>query len=238
MRIRRLNPPSQLSNPFVVLSDVTISLVIIFLVFGIGAAISNNQLLLYFDRNERQEAIGKELVDAITRVLPDSAIAQDLRQRDPRTHIEFRQGGRLVAELWRNSSFQRVSVYGEMFAPNSASLTPFGLSLVREVGQVVRANAKQFSYLFINGITEPSEIVKPTIDNGLKLSQDRAWVVRQALIEQGAIGPEGIEPKYAIPYGIGSELYATGALRSGRVDLVLFYGDVGESKATRSGGVN
>lgn len=223
------------SNPFVVLTDVTVSLAIIFLVFGIGTALANNQLLLFFDRNDRQEAIKKQLLEAVGRVLPQATPTSDATQRNPQTHIIFKDKDKVVAEVWHNSSFQRVSLYEEMYAPNSSELTALGTTFVREMGAVARNNARQFMYLFINGIAEQAEASRLPEAEEVKLSQDRAWGVRQALIQQGVIGSGGVDPRFAIPYGVGSKLYSTGTSRSGRVDLVLFYSDVGDTKGVATG---
>lgn len=214
------------SNPFVVLSDLTISLAIIFLVFGISAAIGNNQLLLLFDRNDRQDALQRELVAAVREVLGDVEIRQATGSQDGRAPIQLIKSGKIVAKLTTNASFQRVQLLEPTFEPDSATLTPLGERIYASLASAVRRHAEEFSYVFLHGISEKAEAADRTAL--LLLSRERAVSAYGVFERMGAIGGDGIEPRFAIPYGTGAELYTNyPASNSGRVDLLLFYNDSG-----------
>lgn len=214
------------SNPFVVLSDLTISLAIIFLVFGISAAIGNNQILLFFDRNDRQDALQREFIAAVKEVLGDVEIRQAAASQDGRAPIHLIKSGKIVAKLTTNASFQRVQLLEPTFQSGAPALTAFGEQVYAALGSAVSRHAEELSYVFLHGISEKSEATDRTAL--LLLSRERAVTAYGVFERMGAIGGAGIEPRFAIPYGTGAELYTNFPVStSGRVDLLLFYNDSG-----------
>lgn len=230
MRGRRYRRSAHGSNPFVVLSDVTISLSIVFLVFGIGAAIANNQFLLDFNRNERQNRIEAEFVQALKSAFPGAAESKIVASGDSRTHVRLVQDGSVIAEVWTNSSFQRVRVLAPTFDRRSARLTDSGAKVARQLGNVIQRQANQLSYLFLHGVTEKAEAAGQSRATIVELSLERARAVRALLTEQGVIGSAGVLPRNAIPFGMGEDLYATGAVEVGRVEFVLFFNDLSRAE--------
>jgi hypothetical protein len=225
----RLKRNAVTSNPFVVLSDITISLAIIFLVFGIATAVTNTQILIFFDRNDRQQKIENELVSALTEIMPQAQVVRVRSLGDDRDHVELRDKGSLAAVVWTNASFQRVQVFEQTFPPLGSEPTTFGRDFISAVSKVVMRHSPEFSYLFLHGIAETSESSKLPPGGAQSLSEDRARSAFNLIAKPTEATVLGIPRKYVIPYGTGNSLYLFKGAQAGRVDFLMFYSDTTDS---------
>jgi hypothetical protein len=225
------------ANPFVVLADITIALCFIFAVYAVSSTAMNSQLVLFFDRDSRQQ-------DA------ETAIAGAFRERFgdlPETHHPergmraFGDAAKPAAVVWVNGSYQRVSIYRPLFAKGTASLTDEGRHLFLDLGKLIAPRAHDLSYVYLHGIVEPEEVPARhgrTVGSewARRLSQDRAQAVFDLMQQNGSIAGYGtsetralaagkIPAMYAIPYGTADALYSCWWQSVGRVDVVLFYSD-------------
>lgn len=213
------------SNPFVVLSDVTIALAIIFLVFAIATAVTNTQILMFFDRNERQQKMENELVAALRSVLPNAVASHVRMAGEKRDHVELREDGVLVGVVWTNASFQRVQILKPTFVSGRSEPTDLCKQFLRAVGGVVELHAEDVSYLFFHGVTETAEA--KTLDSARvqSLSEDRARAAFDYLAKSASAPVLGIPRRFVIPYGTGDALYRAQGAQVGRVDFLMFYSD-------------
>ena len=214
------------SNPFVVLSDITISLAIIFLVFGIATAVTNTQILLFFDRNDRQLRIETELVDALHKVLPEASVTKARVAGDSRDHVELREHEKLVGVVWTNASFQRVQILKPTFEKGQTQPNELCKKFLRAVGDVVTNHSLDFSYLFLHGVTETAESDSIPLTTIQAISDERAKSALKFLSTPGAKNVVGMPSRYVIPYGTGNSLYLAEGSSTGRVDFLIFYNDI------------
>jgi hypothetical protein len=214
------------SNPFVVLSDVTISLAIMFLVFGIATAVTNTQILIFFDRNDRQLKIENQLIEALQRVLPGATTTRVRAPGDTRDHVELREQGTLVGVVWTNASFQRVQILKPTFDAGKTLPNELCKQFLRSVGDVVRGHSSDFSYLFLHGVTELAESKSLTASATQSISDERAKSALLFLDTPNSTSIVGMPRRYVIPYGTGNSLYLTKGASTGRVDFLMFYNDV------------
>lgn len=222
------------ANPFVVLADVTIALCFIFAVYAVASTALNSQLVLFFDRDTRQQALHEDVRKAIEEVWgPQPSKPSPADSKDK--YIEIGPPRQPIARIWMNASFQRISIYRPVFDEHSEVLSPEGRQLFLALSQAIGRHATDLSYVFIQGIVEKAEFALVSKD-GLAdvertLSQDRADEVFKLLKSAGFVAndQESLKPnqflaRFVIPLGTGSTLYTSGA-PIGRVDFLLFYAD-------------
>ena len=218
------------SNPFVVLSDITISLAIMFLVFGIATAVTNTQILIFFDRNDRQLKIENQLVGALQKVLPGSSITRVRAPGDTRDHVELREHGTLVGVVWTNASFQRVQILKPTFDKGKTIPNDLCKKFLSAVGDVVKAHSLDFSYLFLHGVTELVESNSLSSATIQSISDERAKSALKFLGTSDSTTVVGMPRRYVIPYGTGNSLYLAQGSNTGRVDFLMFYNDIQNSE--------
>lgn len=246
MRIRRrtANVSGLRSNPFVVMTDMTIGLAFFFAVFSVVAALANSKAVQLMERQNRQKAVCDDIVSAVTGAFP-SAISQpgESATGEKYTEIVTRDKKTSLVEIWENGNFQRLKVYAPAFpSPRGHTLSADGRGLYKDLGAVIKKHASEFSYLFLHGIVEPTEVESSLQGRSaaLDVSRKRADEVYALMTELRVIAsagetetpPDCIPRKYAISYGTGVDLYTrvlpkkekwnTGS-PIGRVDLVFFY---------------
>ncbi len=225
------------SNPFVVLTDMTIGLTFFFAMFSVVSALANSQALLLVARQDRQKAVREECVKIF-----GSGTRSEERgpSKESRHTAVLDSKGQILAQIWENGNFQRIKIYLPMFqGQRNSQLTPAGRQLLVAMARIFKKHAREFAYLFTHGITEPAEfgVGDAARRQALLNSRERADAVYNVLVSAGAIAkpelgdvpPNAIASKYAISYGTGSELYFKSRLLTsklaGRVDIVLFYTD-------------
>lgn len=241
--MKRLN-----ANPFVVLADVTISLSFIFAIFAVSSSALSSQLLLNFDRNQRQDRIQAKLVSVLSRHFAGPFKTSYERARgQSRAHLVVRgEGGELIAQVWDNGSFQRLIICKPLFPSGGTRLTEEGASVYFDLARQISEDAGEFAYVFIHGIVERREEsdLGLTARKSEAVSTERARAVFSKFDEAGLIAAYGINdedvplsqiaPKYIIWYGTGSKLYG-GYMDTGRADVVLFYADQNKQKESAAG---
>jgi hypothetical protein len=231
------------ANPFVVLADVTIALCFIFSVYAVSSTALNSQAVLFYDRDVRQRGLEKELADLVRKHFGDYPVRSVFNPKFPRDYLEIGPKGRPVAHVWTNGSFQRLSLYEPVFAKGGTKLSARGRRFFADFARIASQRAKDTSYLFVHGIVEPEEVPAsqrndPGRSWAFQKSIERSREVYQLLQTSGAIGsyrgsqaanpPTPIPAKFAIANRTGDTHNTTAGRSVGRVDLVMFIGDVSE----------
>ena len=238
---RRNRRSSLQSNPFVVLSDMTIGLAFFFAIFSMVAGLANSQAVMVIQRQGRQESVKSSVLTAFQQVFPG---CKGINKKSDDTHEHmtiYSSSGDIIGQVWENGNFQRIKVLARSFdGSRDSSLNTIGYRLYRSLGSVIKENAPSFAYLFVHGIVEPSEYSSPSMKGSARLlSRQRADNVYDLLTTNGVISSSDqeakrnqIPAKYAIPYGTGTDLYTVDEAEQwgtgrylGRVDIVFFYTD-------------
>lgn len=278
------------SNPFVVLADITIALCFIFAVYAISMTALNSNMKLFFDREERQSAISESLEANLLgwhlshygqtlRRVPVKKVVNKVEQNyDSYQDAE----GRELAQLWKNASFMRISVFQPLFVSgtqthrDTVQAKAFA-ELYQKLGSVLSERRNDFNYVYLHGITESEEwreysqsvrsrylytlsqrefravasvfglaegLPRPDAIKEIlrverqewarKLSVERASRVFALMqtaglvsrYEEGESAKTGLIAKFVIPYGTGVSLYTRADMDVGRVDILVFFGDV------------
>jgi hypothetical protein len=236
-----------LGNPFVVFTDVTISLACIFLIYGLATS----QALAGVTRMERQQLLLGRIATAFAKVYPDAPPMVQEDKLNEHGQVEYRpwvlrrRGEQhRVADIQINGGLFRISLYEAPFAPDSSAVVADDkpAKVFLEFAREVAKEHDNYTYLFLQGISEKKEVAWNK-DRGMSLSVDRANAARQFLEANGVIGrypepPSGTQTNYVWPsrvitFGTGFWLYQTDEEARGRVDMFIYFNDSGEVHAKR-----
>ena len=226
-------------NPWVVIADCTMSLAFILLVFAFLNTLQNSQAMKLLQRKARQSAVRKEVFEALIQLgYGDKTEPYDQQQG---LQVLVDSNGNHVAKIYENASYQRICLFVPLFDRGRYDLLPKADTLFQQLGVIVQKHWKMLDYLDLHGIAQPNEA---SANDLVPLSTARANEVLRVLESSDVVGEKDAEPttplpgsekptpqiplKFTVPYGMGSKLYAQiDSFQAGRVDLVLFFKDVG-----------
>lgn len=284
------------SNPFVVLADITIALCFIFAVYAVCMTALNSNLRLFYDREQRQAALSKQLEveligwhlrhygKSLSLIPTTKAIMAQNGSSVTQHYSSFRTtDDSEIAQIWMNASFMRISVFQPLFRSGShlhvdESQEDEFKTLYSTLASVLSSRRGEFNYVYLHGITEAEEYTSFSqsarrrflerlpreawdstsrayglsedgqprnrmIEEILRterqewsrmLSVERASKVFNMLQSEriiasyvdGETARTGLIAKYVIPYGTGVALYTRASMDVGRVDILVFFGDV------------
>lgn len=243
-RSRRYERP----NAFVALSDVTISLSFIILIFALTAIMRSGAALLDVDRLDRQGNVRSSLVQELQKGGYPNAHAEpieDIYEKGvPKRRLQkiFEGSGTnqsLLATVDENAGLQRIKFFRICFRDKTAEFTPEGVRLYRALSRVLSKNHENLEYVYFNGVT--NNVPNRSHPSEEWISRARASAVFQRLQAEGAIqtaleardgsSPGKVDLKNAMWYGTGDNLYVDKTkARDERVDVVLFYTDRGRKE--------
>ncbi len=219
-------------NPFVVLSDATIALSFIMLVYALFAGIAATKIVIEANRRERQRTIRESIVAAWRKTR--ASLTETASGSEQTTRL-YSQSGQVFARIDENASFQRIQVYAPQYSDGQA-VNPLttGHNLLDDALEAAARNWAELSYIQIHGLAST-----PGRD-GVALSQARANAMverwqRLGLIESydahyrssSRALPQGVVPIQNVnAYGTGDLIYSSPL--PDRVDVVLFFNDRGK----------
>lgn len=179
-------------NPYVVFTDLTISLACIFLIY----AMSTSESLAGVTRVARQQVILDELTKEFHKRYPGGYVQEpdpngsikdsvwtfwesskvEEVQASPKLEQNRRVGsGHRIMVIWQNAGLQRVELLDSPFDPGKFEILKGDReALFLNVAQIVSKAYKQYDYLFLWGIAEPEEIAGGDRKAAIVLSTNRA----------------------------------------------------------------
>lgn len=240
---RRRRRPEAI-NPFVVLSDVTIALSFILLLYAVNAILQSSKGALQATRDRRQSEVVKRIESSLRDNGYKEAYSVKAAGGSNRWDIfPNRVGRRPLVTVWNNGSFQRIQVF-DSFPSGSSTASKNKLYIF--MAALIRSSWKELTYVYLHGIADRREkdpdnlsrkraafvlgqwqasghLQKPDELSGVRYREVAARLTVAGM-------PARIPLKYAASYGSGSLLYADFKAEEDnrRVDVVLFYNDLGK----------